>query len=93
MCSDSSDRVAVIVQIFGHPRRQGAACGRHGAVAPVPKYEIVDCSRIFILVPRKDDRALADWSLADGAITQPFDPVPAADTVAEQPRKRISGSR
>ena len=55
---------------LGHPRRQGAACGWHGS-----RYEIDDCPRIVILA-RKDDRWLADWSLADGAITQPFDPVP-----------------
>jgi DNA-binding NtrC family response regulator len=55
------------------------------------KYEIDDCPPIVILVARKDDRWLANWSLADGVITQPLDPVRAANTVAEQLRKRISG--
>jgi len=55
------------------------------------KYEIDDCPPIVILVARKDDGWLANWSLADGVITQPLDPVRAANTVAEQLRKRISG--
>jgi DNA-binding NarL/FixJ family response regulator len=56
------------------------------------KYEIDDCPPIVILVARKDDRWLANWSLADGVITQPLDPVRIANTVAEQLRKRISGT-
>jgi hypothetical protein len=55
------------------------------------KYEIDDCPPIVILVARKDDAWLANWSLADGVISQPLDPVRAANTVAEQLRKRISG--
>jgi hypothetical protein len=55
------------------------------------KYEIDDCPPIVILVARKDDGWLANWSLADGVITQPLDPVTAAEVVADQLRKRISG--
>ncbi len=55
------------------------------------KYEIDDCPPIVVLVARRDDRWLASWSLADGVISQPLDPVTAAEAVAEQLRKRISG--
>ena len=55
------------------------------------KYEIDDCPPIVVLVARKDDGWLASWSLADGVITQPLDPVAAAEVVAEQLRKRLSG--
>ncbi len=55
------------------------------------KYEIDDCPPILVLIARKDDGWLASWSLADGVIRQPLDPVAAAEVVAEQLRKRISG--
>ena len=55
------------------------------------KYEIDDCPPIVVLVARKDDGWLASWSLADGVITQPLDPVAAGEAVAEQLRNRISG--
>ncbi|HEY3714984.1 MAG TPA: hypothetical protein VGL39_10695 [Jatrophihabitantaceae bacterium] len=55
------------------------------------KYEIDDCPPIVVLVARKDDGWLASWSLADGVITQPLDPVASAEVVAEQLRKRLSG--
>lgn len=55
------------------------------------KYEIDDCPPIMVLIARRDDGWLASWSLADGVITQPLDPVTAAEAVAEQLRKRRSG--
>jgi DNA-binding response OmpR family regulator len=55
------------------------------------KYEIDDCPPIMVLIARKDDGWLASWSLADGVITQPLDPMAAAEAVAEQLRKRLSG--
>jgi DNA-binding response OmpR family regulator len=55
------------------------------------KYEIDDCPPIIVLVARRDDKWLAHWSLADGVITQPLDPIIAEQVVAEQLRKRISG--
>lgn len=55
------------------------------------KYEIDDCPPIVVLVARKDDGWLASWSLADGVISRPLDPVTAAEVVAEQLRKRVSG--
>ncbi len=55
------------------------------------KYEIDDCPPIMVLIARRDDAWLASWSLADGVITAPLDPVAAAEAVAEQLRKRLSG--
>jgi hypothetical protein len=55
------------------------------------KYEIDDCPPIVVLVARRDDGWLASWSLADGVISQPLDPVTAAEVVAEQLRRRSSG--
>jgi DNA-binding response OmpR family regulator len=55
------------------------------------KYEIDDCPPIVVLVARKDDEWLAHWSLADGVMRQPLDPVAAADVAAEQLRKRLTG--
>jgi DNA-binding response OmpR family regulator len=55
------------------------------------KYEIDDCPPLVVLVARRDDGWLANWSLADGVIAQPLDPVLAAEAVAEQLRKRLSG--
>jgi len=55
------------------------------------KYEIDDCPPIVVLIARKDDGWLASWSLADGVMRQPLDPVAAAEVVAEQLRKRLTG--
>lgn len=55
------------------------------------KYEIDDCPPIVVLIARKDDGWLASWSLADGVMRQPLDPVAAAEVVAEQLRKRLAG--
>jgi DNA-binding response OmpR family regulator len=55
------------------------------------KYEIDDCPPVIVLIARRDDAWLASWSLADGVITAPLDPVAAAEAVAEQLRKRLSG--
>jgi DNA-binding response OmpR family regulator len=55
------------------------------------KYEIDDCPPIVVLVARKDDGWLASWSLADAVISQPLDPVTAAEVVADQLRNRVSG--
>jgi DNA-binding response OmpR family regulator len=55
------------------------------------KYELDDCPPIIVLVARRDDQWLAHWSLADGVITQPLDPIAAEGAVAEQLRKRSSG--
>jgi DNA-binding response OmpR family regulator len=55
------------------------------------KYEIADCPAICVLLGRRDDRWLATWSLADGTIARPLDPVDAAETVADLIRDRVRG--
>jgi DNA-binding response OmpR family regulator len=55
------------------------------------KYEIDDCPPIIVVVAREQDIWLAQWSLADGVISQPLDPVQAAAVVAEQLRRRLAG--
>jgi hypothetical protein len=55
------------------------------------KYEIDDCPPIVVLVARPQDGWLASWSLADGVISQPLDPVTAAQVVAEQLRRHLQG--
>ncbi|PZS33557.1 MAG: hypothetical protein DLM58_07665 [Pseudonocardiales bacterium] len=55
------------------------------------KFEIDDCPPMMVLMARKQDGWLAAWSLADGVISRPLDPVDAAAAVAEQLRRRSSG--
>jgi DNA-binding response OmpR family regulator len=55
------------------------------------KYEIDDCPPIIVLVARKQDAWLASWSLADAVISQPLEPVDAAEVVAGELRKRLTG--
>ena len=55
------------------------------------KYEIDDCPPIIVLVARRQDGWLASWSLADAVISQPLDPVTAAQVVAEQLRRHLEG--
>lgn len=47
------------------------------------KNEIAECPPIVIAVRRKDDRWLATWSQADAVLVHPFDPLTAAETVAD----------
>jgi DNA-binding response OmpR family regulator len=55
------------------------------------KYEIEDCPAVCVLLGRRDDRWLATWSLADATIARPFDPVTAAETVAQLLRDHARG--
>lgn len=55
------------------------------------KNEITDCPAIVVLIARKQDGWLANWSLADAVINTPLDPIEAAQVVADQLRKRSSG--
>lgn len=55
------------------------------------KYEIDDCPPIIVLVARRQDGWLASWSLADAVISQPLDPVAAAQVVADQLRRHLQG--
>jgi DNA-binding response OmpR family regulator len=55
------------------------------------KYEVEDCPAVCVLLGRRDDRWLATWALADATIARPFDPVTAAETVAQLLRDRARG--
>ncbi|MBX6385506.1 MAG: hypothetical protein IRZ07_21460 [Microbispora sp.] len=57
------------------------------------KDEVHNCPPILLLIARKDDRWLANWSRADAVVAQPIDPVVLADTVADLMRRRLSVTR
>jgi DNA-binding response OmpR family regulator len=52
------------------------------------KDEVYDCPPVVVLIARRDDRWLANWSRADAVVAQPLDPVVLADAVAELMRRR-----
>ncbi|MBO3745603.1 response regulator transcription factor [Streptosporangiaceae bacterium NEAU-GS5] len=52
------------------------------------KDEVHDCPPIVLLIARRDDRWLANWSRADAVVPQPLDPVVLAETVATMMRGR-----
>lgn len=60
-------------------------------VARQAKDEVHDCPPICLLIARRDDRWLAEWSRADAVVPQPIDPVTLADAVAGLMRSRLSG--
>ncbi|WP_093170353.1 hypothetical protein [Sinosporangium album] len=55
------------------------------------KDEVFDCPPICLLIARRDDRWLANWSRADAVVAQPIDPMVMADTVADLMRTRSAG--
>ncbi|MCG5212236.1 hypothetical protein [Streptosporangium sp. KLBMP 9127] len=57
-------------------------------VARQAKDEVYDCPPICLIVARRDDRWLANWSRADAVVSQPLDPMVLADTVADLMRRR-----
>ena len=57
-------------------------------VARQAKDEVHDCPPICLIIARRDDRWLADWSRADAVVPQPLDPVVLAETVADLMRRR-----
>lgn len=59
-------------------------------VSKQAKDEVYDCPPILLLIARRDDRWLADWSRADAVVAQPLDPMVLADSVADLMRKRNS---
>ena len=54
------------------------------------KDEIDDCPPTLVLVARKDDIWLANWSLADAVLAYPLDAPELATTVCEQLRARTA---
>jgi DNA-binding response OmpR family regulator len=54
------------------------------------KNEIDDCPLICLVLARKDDRWLADWSQADATLAHPLDPLHAAEVVADLLRRRAA---
>ncbi|WP_344953053.1 hypothetical protein [Sphaerisporangium flaviroseum] len=56
------------------------------------KDEVYDCPPICLIIGRRDDRWLADWSRADAVVAQPLDPMALAEAVADLMRRR-SASR
>ncbi|GII26871.1 hypothetical protein [Planotetraspora mira] len=54
------------------------------------KDEVHNCPPILLLIARRDDRWLANWSRADAVVAQPIDPVILAETVAGLMRSRLS---
>ena len=52
------------------------------------KDEIADCPPTLVLIARKDDQWLAQWSLADAVLPLPVDPVALRDAVADLLRHR-----
>ncbi|WP_432932242.1 hypothetical protein ACQPZZ_14095 [Microbispora sp. CA-135349] len=57
------------------------------------KDEVHNCPPILVLIARRDDRWLANWSRADGVVAQPIDPVVLAEAVADLMRRRLSLTR
>jgi DNA-binding response OmpR family regulator len=54
------------------------------------KDEVHDCPPVCLLVARRDDRWLANWSRADAVVAQPLDPVVLAETIADLMRRRAA---
>ena len=52
------------------------------------KNEIDDCPLICLVLARRDDRWLANWSQADATLAHPLDPLHAAEVVADLLRRR-----
>jgi CheY-like chemotaxis protein len=54
------------------------------------KEEVADCPALCVLIARQPDRWLAHWSLADGTLPFPVDPLTAPGVVAELLRERAA---
>ncbi|MPQ97657.1 hypothetical protein GB931_06930 [Modestobacter sp. I12A-02628] len=57
------------------------------------KHEITDCPAICVVIARQADRWLAHWSMADGTLAHPVDPLVAPEVVAGLLRDRASAGR
>lgn len=60
-------------------------------VARQAKDEVYDCPPICLIIARRDDRWLAEWSKAEAVVSQPLEPMLLADTVADLMRRRLAG--
>lgn len=54
------------------------------------KVEILGCPPVLVLTGRPQDGWLATWSMADGSVPHPLDPIAVADAVADLSR-RVTG--
>ena len=54
------------------------------------KDELRDCPHTLLLIARRDDAWLADWSLADAVVAHPIDPAVLSHAVVEQLHARES---
>jgi DNA-binding response OmpR family regulator len=54
------------------------------------KDEVHNCPPILLLIGRRDDRWLANWSRADAVVAHPIDPMVLAETTADLMRRRLS---
>lgn len=50
------------------------------------KVEVLGCPPVLVLTGRPQDGWLATWSMADGAVPHPLDPIAVADAVADLAR-------
>ncbi|GLX92592.1 MULTISPECIES: response regulator transcription factor [Herbidospora] len=67
---------------------EAAPAGGMG-IAKQAKDEVHDCPPICLIIARRDDRWLANWSRADAVISQPLDPMVVAETIAGLMRGRL----
>ncbi len=58
-------------------------------IAKQAKDEVHDCPPICLIIARRDDRWLANWSRADAVVSQPLDPMVVAETIAGLMRGRL----
>ncbi|GLW97171.1 hypothetical protein [Microtetraspora sp. NBRC 16547] len=68
---------------------EAAPAGGMG-VSRQAKDEVHNCPPILLIIARKDDRWLANWSRADAVVAQPLDPMAVAEAVADLMRRRLS---
>jgi len=54
------------------------------------KDEVRDCPPTLVLIARRDDAWLANWSLADAVVAHPIDPAVLTSAVVEQLHSRES---
>jgi DNA-binding response OmpR family regulator len=60
------------------------------AISRQLKEEIADCPALCVLIARQPDRWLAHWSLADGTLPFPVDPLVAPTVVADLLREHAA---